>query len=915
MRGRPAGGPAAAGPGAHAAPQGAPRRWRALAALVVSLLVVVLDNTVLNVALKTIQDDLGATQGELVWAINAYSLVFAALLFTWGVLGDRYGRRRILVLGLVLFATASLLCAFAQTPTQLIGARALLGIGGASVLPVTLSIITVIFPPQERGRAIGIWAAAVGGAVAIGPLLGGFLLEHFWWGSVFLINVPIVAAGVVGILMNVPESRNPHPGRLDPIGLVLSVLGLLALVYGIQEAGWGEPSTYVWIGVGVLVLVGFLFWEARTDHPSMDLSLFRIRSFSVPLAGTGLTFAALQGTLLFLAFYYQVVRGWSPLQSGALTLPFAVGQLLAAPRSGAMVARFGARRVIPFGLTLASLGMFLFTRLTPTTPVWLLLVIPFIFGFGMGNVIAPATTRMTLATPQARSGAGGAVQNTVRQVAATLGVAIISSIVGTLYTRQMTTSLADTPLPEPLRGIASDSIGATFEVAGQLQTSGQATAAQADALRQAGIDAYMPSFQAAALIGVGLLLLALALFLLFLPAQAEAVAWQEHGQDEQPRTADDLGADVEPVAAADAVHLVTEDDAHLSHVEDAPLERSQADAAVATTGEVSGPAGGGARPAADGATARVTAPRRGQRRFCVIQCGAEAHDGRGVEQHRVGATHASGPVRLGGEELAQDDREVVLSRLAVLSDDAVLVVQVGDHHHPRTVRPRDEPVAADAALVGEIGEVLGVVQHRGGVRVGTDPQDLATASDEAVERGPGTVVVVPAEPVEELVGKSSPRGEATLRVVVHDGPGRRAEHLGEGADLGQHGRPQVVEGLGVGEQPETLLLRAAVDPVPVVDRSQDHHGRALGSDGVVQRGHHPGGSSVHRSDPAQRRVDHEQVAAAHAQGVQIGDEGRHAGHPVSVAQRGPVRGGCRNCGRGSTGRLRERSVACGACRS
>ena len=242
--------------------------------------------------------------------------------------------------------------------------------------------------------------------------------------------------------------------------------------------------------------------------------------------------------------------------------------------------------------------------------MWLLLLIPFIFGFGMGNVIAPATTRMTLATPQARSGAGGAVQNTVRQVAATLGVAIISSIVGTLYTRQMTTSLADTPLPEPLRGIASDSIGATFEVAGQLQTSGQATAAQADALRQAGIDAYMPSFQAAALIGVGLLLLALALFLLFLPAQAEAVAWQEHGQDEQPRTADDLGADVEPVAAADAVHLVTEDDAHLSHVEDAPLERSPVDLCRAAHGRGDRPGQRSQRPAEHGATARVKGPRR-----------------------------------------------------------------------------------------------------------------------------------------------------------------------------------------------------------------------------------------------------------------------------------------------------------------
>jgi DHA2 family multidrug resistance protein-like MFS transporter len=556
----------------QAGPHGSPHRWRALAALVVSLLVVVLDNTVLNVALKTIQADLGATQSELVWAINAYSLVFAALLFTWGVLGDRYGRRRILVLGLFLFAAASLLCAFAQTPEQLIGARALMGIGGASALPVTLSIITVIFPPEERGRAIGIWAAAVGGAVAIGPLLGGFLLEHFWWGSVFLINVPIVVVGVAGILVNVPESRNPHPGRLDPIGLVLSVVGLLALVYGIQEAGWGEFSTYLWIAMGVLVLGGFLAWEARTDHPSMDLSLFRIRSFSVPLTGTSLTFAALQGTLIFLAFYYQVVRGWSPLQSGALTLPFAVGQLLAAPRSGAMVARFGARRVIPTGLVLASLGMFLFTRLTPETPVWLLMGIPFIFGFGMGNVIAPSTTRMTLATPPARSGSGAAVQNTVRQVAATLGVAIVSSIVGTIYSRQMSDSLAGTPLPPPAEGVASDSIGATFEVAAQLQASGQASAAQADALRQAGIEAYMPAFHTAAFIGMFLLLLALVMFLLFLPAQAEAVAWQVHGQGRTGEAPGREAGEEESLPAAKSVHLVTEDESHLRHVEDAPLE-------------------------------------------------------------------------------------------------------------------------------------------------------------------------------------------------------------------------------------------------------------------------------------------------------------------------------------------------------
>ncbi len=233
-----------------------PQRWRALSVLVIGLLVVILDNTILNVALKTIQEDLGASQNQLVWAINAYSLAFAALLFTWGVMGDRFGRKKILVIGLVLFGLASALCAFATSPGELIAFRALMGIGGASVMPISLSIITVIFPPQERGKAIGVWAAAVGGAVALGPVLGGLLLEHpnwfQWltgndWGSVFFINVPIVIIGMIGIYILVPETKNPRPGSLDPIGLILSVVGLFAVVYGIQNAssdGWGAPSTW-----------------------------------------------------------------------------------------------------------------------------------------------------------------------------------------------------------------------------------------------------------------------------------------------------------------------------------------------------------------------------------------------------------------------------------------------------------------------------------------------------------------------------------------------------------------------------------------------------------------------------------------------------------------------------------------------
>ena len=586
----------AAGPPDQGAPY--PKRWKALAVLVVSLIIVVLDNTVLNVALKTIQDDLHATQDQLIWSINSYSLVFAALLFTWGVLGDRYGRRRILMIGLVLFALASALCAFAKSPEQLIAFRALMGIGGASVLPVTLSIITVIFPPQERGKAIGAWAAAVGGAVALGPLLGGFLLEHPEWfsslignnfGSVFLINVPIIIAGLIGIVMVVPESKNPHPGRLDPVGLVLSVIGMLSLVYGIQEAskvGWTATSTFIFVFLGLAVLVGFVVFEARTDHPSLDLSLFQIRSFSVPLTGVSLAFAAMSGTLVFLAFYYQDVRGWSPLQSGALTLSFALGQVLAAPRSAKMVARFGARRVIPVGLILACIGMFLIAQIQVDSPVWYLLLFGFIFGTGLGNVMAPSTTRMTLATPPQRSGAGSAVQNTVRQLAAVLGVAILTSVEGTLYANKLLDKLSGTPVPDQLKTALSDSVGATYYISQSLEAKGTITAAQADALRQAGTQAFLPSIHAVAYIGLGMLIIALIVFILWLPAKAEAVSWHSGG-GAAPVAATPGGrveADGQPDARHQA-HVVDEDPAHLAELADAPLELGTTASAVADSAD------------------------------------------------------------------------------------------------------------------------------------------------------------------------------------------------------------------------------------------------------------------------------------------------------------------------------------------
>src|SRR6478672_156856 len=506
-----------------------PQRWKALAVLVVGLLVVILDNTILNVALKTIQEDLGATQNELVWAINAYSLAFAALLFTWGVMGDRFGRKRILLIGLVLFGAASALCAFATSPGELIAFRALMGIGGASVMPISLSIITVIFPPQERGKAIGVWAAAVGGAVALGPVLGGLLLEHpnwfNWltgndWGSVFFINVPIVIIGIIGIIALVPETKNPRPGKLDPLGLVLSVVGLFAVVYGIQNAssnGWGAFSTWGFIVIGVLILVGFGIYELKSSHPSIDLSLFKIRSFSVPLTGVSLAFAAMQGTLLFLTFYYQIVRGWSPLQAGLLVLPFAVGQLLGAPRSSSMVRRFGARTVITVGLIFALAGMLCFGFVSQDTPVWFLVVLGVVFGFGLGNTIAPSTTRMTLATPPERSGAGSAVQNTVRQIGAVFGVAILSSVVGTVYSNNMTPLIEGKGLPPEAFAAATDSIGGTTEVASALAKTG-VPQSSIDQLLQAANQSFLPALHTAAFVSAGLLVIAIAVILLRLPA-------------------------------------------------------------------------------------------------------------------------------------------------------------------------------------------------------------------------------------------------------------------------------------------------------------------------------------------------------------------------------------------------------------
>ncbi|HZN18774.1 MAG TPA: DHA2 family efflux MFS transporter permease subunit [Micromonosporaceae bacterium] len=455
---------------------GHPRRWAILGVLVVSLLVVVLDNTVLNVAMRTIADPvhgLGASQGELEWAINSYTLVFAGLLFTLGVLGDRWGRRRMLLWGLALFGVASLASAYAQDPGQLVAARALMGVGGAAVMPATLSIISNVFDPRERARAIGIWASAVGLAVAIGPVVGGALMERFWWGSVFLINVPVLVAGTVAVLVLVPESRDPNPGRLDLVGVALSVVGLVALVYGIidgGEHGWGRATVWAAIGVGIAVLVAFIVYERWVDHPSLDVRLFRDPRFSASVGAIGLVFFAAMGTFFFITFYLQTVRGYTPFQAGVMLLPFAVAQLTFAPRSAAMVRRYGPKAVSAVGMALVTLSLGGFLLVDAETPVWALAGLFLMQGTGMANVVPPATESIVATLPRERAGVGSAIGNTMRQVGGALGVAVLGSVVSSIYRGQMAAPTAG--LPEPARELAAESIAGGYAVAEQLGGGG-----------------------------------------------------------------------------------------------------------------------------------------------------------------------------------------------------------------------------------------------------------------------------------------------------------------------------------------------------------------------------------------------------------------------------------------------------------
>jgi EmrB/QacA subfamily drug resistance transporter len=493
-------------------PPGYERRWWMLGVLCLSLLIVFVGNSSLNVAIPSLARDLGATESQLQWVVASYSLVFAGLLFSTGAVGDRFGRKGALQFGLVTFFVAAAVASQATTMWQLIACRAVMGAGAAFIMPSTLSILVNVFPAGERAKAIAIWAATTGAAGAIGPVASGWLLGHFWYGSIFLINLPIILVALVGGWFLVPKSKDPEQGALDPVGAILSIVGVSTLVYALIEApdkGWGAPITVGAFGVAAVVLAIFVMWELHVDEPMLDVRFFRNPSFSTGSGGMVLVFLSMFGVMFLMTQYFQLVLGYSPLSAAIRLLPMAPIMIIVAPLTPKLTARFGAHRTVAFGMGSICFGMLLFHRIGLHTPYWyiLLCLIPLVSGMALS--MAPMTAAIMSAVPARRAGAGSAMNDATRELGAAFGVAVLGSLAASKYSNVLRGGVDHLS--------ASASHAAHASIAGALGVARGLAPAARDALALSARHSFVDGIQLAVICGAILAAIAAFVTYRFLP--------------------------------------------------------------------------------------------------------------------------------------------------------------------------------------------------------------------------------------------------------------------------------------------------------------------------------------------------------------------------------------------------------------
>ena len=488
------------------------RRWWTLGVLCLSLVIVTVGNSSLTVAIPTLSEDLHATTSQLQWAVAGYSLVFAGLLFTAGAIGDRFGRKGALQLGLVGFFVAALLATASTEMWQIIASRALMGACAAFIMPSTLSILVNVFGPHERTKAIAIWAGVAGGAGALGPLASGWLLGHFWYGSVFLVNIPLVLIALALGAFLVPPSRDPEEAKLDLVGAGLSIVGISALVYGLIQApdvGWTNGEPLAAFALGVVALAAFVWWESRVDEPMLDMKYFRNPAFSAGTAGLTLVFLSMFGVMFLFTQYFQLILGYSALGAAVRFLPIAPIMMIVAPLTPRISARFGSNRTVAAGMTLVSIGFLLFSLMEVDTGYPYVLGCMLVLISGIALTMSPMTAAIMSAVPPRRAGAGSAMNDTTRELGAALGVAVLGSVAASRYSAGIADAISGLP--------AADQAAAGASLGGALQTAARLPQAIGAELASAAEHAFVSGIHFAAITGAVLAAGAALMVLKFLP--------------------------------------------------------------------------------------------------------------------------------------------------------------------------------------------------------------------------------------------------------------------------------------------------------------------------------------------------------------------------------------------------------------